>query len=313
MTGLQASNLPPLSSDFRGRIGVFGAAGERWLDNLPATVAACARRWQLTVGPPLDNLSYNFVAPATNGAGQEFMLKLGVPGLELEQELAALRAYDGHGSVRLIDADAAGGALLLERLRPGRMLADMGPQGDEEATRIAARLMKRLWRPAPESAPFTTVTRWSLGFGRLRAAFQGGTGPFPEDLVSDAEAIYAQYLATGPQPVLLHGDLHHYNILSAKREPWLAIDPKGLVGEPAYEAGALLRNPFPDLIQWPNPAAIQSKRLDILSQELAIDRRRLRNWALAQAVLSAWWGYEAEGIVDETWLHIADSLREAWG
>ncbi len=97
------------------------------------------------------------------------------------------------------------------------------------------------------------------------------------------------------EPVLLHGDLHHDNILAAEREPWLAIDPKGIVGEPAYEVGALLRNPLPGLLARPEPGRVLARRIEQLAAELGFDRARIRGWALAQAVLSAWWSYEDHG------------------
>jgi streptomycin 6-kinase len=94
-------------------------------------------------------------------------------------------------------------------------------------------------------------------------------------------------------PVLLHGDLHHFNILSAE-DSWLAIDPKGIVGEPAYEVGAWMRNPIPNIPE-PELRRFVWRRLDILADILELDWERLRQWSLAQAVLSAWWSYEDGG------------------
>jgi streptomycin 6-kinase len=94
------------------------------------------------------------------------------------------------------------------------------------------------------------------------------------------------------EPVLLHGDLHHDNILAAGRHLWLAIDPKGIVGEPSYEVGALLRNPWPQLLDMPQPGRILAQRVDQLAAELGFDRARIVGWGVAQAVLSAWWCLE---------------------
>ena len=110
---------------------------------------------------------------------------------------------------------------------------------------------------------------------------------------------------------MLHGDLHHFNILSAERELWLAIDPKGVVGEPAYEVGAYMRNPWPQLLSQPGVSTIMSRRLDVFSEELGIERQRLRGWAFAQAVLSAWWSYEDHGQVSEHALACAALLLRA--
>src|SRR4029079_19726764 len=103
-----------------------------------------------------------------------------------------------------------------------------------------------------------------------------GTGPFPTSLVEQVEALFAELLASAAEPALLHGDLHHGNILADGPRSWRANDPKGLVGEPAYEAGALLRNPLPELLAWPDPARVQARRIDILADRLGIDRARLR-------------------------------------
>jgi streptomycin 6-kinase len=300
-----------VDSEFRRRIISFGEDGRRWLEELPLLLQRCEVRWRLQVGPPVADLSYNYVAPAHMADGRQIMLKLGVPRAELNREIMALRTYGGRGSVRLVDADAGDGVLLLEKLSPGNMLSEFGRENDAEATRIAARVMKRLWRPVPVDHQFKTIGQWAMGFKRLRDRFQGETGPFHPDLVAEAEAIFRRHLASGEAAVLLHGDLHHYNILAAEREPWLAIDPKGIVGDPAYDAGALLRNPIYSIYEWPDLAAVQSRRLDILAEELDFERRRLQDWAVAQVVLSAWWSFEEEGRTGEEWIKLAESIRAA--
>lgn len=312
MTDLSVPEELALPSDFRQRIAdTFGTGGRIWLDDLRSILMQCAMRWSLTIGPPVQNLSYNFVAPATRADGRATMLKVGVPHAELNREILALKHYNGRGSVRLLDADPAIGAILLEQIAPGRMLSELFPDNDEEATRIAARIMKRLWRQVPVDHGFITVTDWARGFQRLREHFDGGTGPFPISYVNEAEAIYERYLAAPQGEVLLHGDLHHFNILSSEREDWLAIDPKGIVGEPAYEVGALFRNPIPEIEFHPEVTAVQARRLDILAEELQIARRRLQEWAIAQIVLSAWWTYEDEGYFDPQWMAMTEALRAA--
>lgn len=312
MSETKSPAYPTLPIDFTNRIAsTFGEDGRRWLEDLPGLLEECERRWQLKIDPPIIPLSYNYVAAAAMVDGQEIVLKLGVPNAELNGEILALQTYGSHGSVRLIDAEPREGILLLERLTPGRMLSELGPQNDEEATRIAARVMKQLWHPLPEGHGFTTVAQWAEGFHRLRDRFHGGTGPFPAGMVRDAEEIYRRYLADSEIEVLLHGDLHHFNILSAEREPWLAIDPKGIAGDPAYDAGALLRNPIPDVYNWPDLGKIQSRRLDILADKLQIARRRIQEWAFAQMVLSTWWSYEDEAQVWLEWIPFAEQIRDA--
>ena len=168
--------------------------------------------------------------------------------------------------------------------------------------------MRKLWRAAPESHNFPTAADWGRGFARCRARFGGGTGPFPRALFEEAESLYAELLASSAPPVLLHGDLHHGNVIAAAREPWLAIDPKGLVGEPAYEVGALLRNPLPQLLGWTNPVRVTERRVARLSEELGLERERVRGWGLAQAMLSSWWSIEDEGELGEFGFATAEVL-----
>lgn len=265
--------------------------GAEWLENLPNLLAECERRWGLAIRPSPFTLSYNYVAPATLADGTEIVLKAGVLNRELSTEIAALRLYDGRGCVRLLNADPDAGILLLERLHPGEMLTIV--TDDDEATRIAAQVMQVMWRPLPVVQNFSSVADWAAGLSKLREQFGGGTGPFDRKLVETAVSLFTDLLASSGEPVLLHGDLHHYNILSAA-DGWRVIDPKGVAGEPAYEVGALLRNPF-TLFDEPDLKRITARRLDILAETLEMDRERLCQWSLAQAVLSAWWSYEDGG------------------
>jgi streptomycin 6-kinase len=283
-------NTPPAFQ--RTIASLHGARGNAWLLHLPALVAELEARWSIRVGPPLPNLSYNYVAPVVTQSGEPLIVKLGVPNPELLSEIDALKAFGGCGCARLLAYDREQGALLLERLTPGTPLTSLWPENDGKATAIAAEVMRSLWRPVPPGHSFPTVARWAAGFRRLRARFDGGTGPLPASLVEMAENLYAELLSSASEPVLLHGDLHHDNILAAGSSKWKAIDPKGIIGEPAYEVGALLRNPFPDLLSAHQPDRILAGRLNRLSTDLDLDHKRLLAWARAQAVLSAWWCLE---------------------
>ena len=289
-------------------VGQHGEAGRVWLSRLPGLVERCAERWALRVGPPFQALSYNYAAPAERPGGERLVLKVGVPGAELLSEMEALRLFDGRGAVRLLDADAEWGALLLERVEPGARLVALCDEDDGAATAAAGGVMKKLWRPVPAAHSFPTAADWGRGLRRLREHFGGGTGPFPRRLVEEAETLFAELLASAAGPVLTHGDLHHGNVLAAARDPWLAIDPKGLIAEPAYEVGALLRNPMPRLLRWPRPVRVTERRIAQLSDELGFERARVRGWGLAQAVLSAWWSIEDEGELGEFGFAVAEVL-----
>jgi streptomycin 6-kinase len=278
---------------FRRQIGAtFGSRGATWLDQLPALIDSYARRWSLDVANPYPGLSYNFVAPATRADGSAAVLKLGVPRAELSSEIAALGLFGDTACAGLLAADPAGGALLIERVEPGAQLATLVPTDDDRTTSVAASLMRQLWRPLPPGHAFPSLASWFAGLRRLRERNQGGTGPLPPALVARAEALLAELLATQPSPLLLHGDLHHFNILAATRQPWLVIDPKGLAGDPAFEPAALLLNPAPGLLALPQPLRTMRRRLDLLAAELGLGRERIRSWAIAFAILSACWSLE---------------------
>jgi streptomycin 6-kinase len=270
---------------------MVGSEGQAWLDQLPGLLRELSKRWGISIDAPFPDVWFNYVAPARRRDGSRAVLKVGFPHPELFTEIDALRLYNGRGAVQILEIDEEKAAFLLERLEPGKQLSSL--EDDAEATRIAAAVMRQLRPPIPRKHRFPTVADWAnRGFRKLRAEFDGGTGPFPRGLVEEAEMVFAELLPSMAEAVVLHGDLHHGNILSAHRAPWLTIDPKGVVGEPAYETGSLLRNPFPQLLDYPDVGRVLSRRIDILAHELGFERERIRRWGLAQAVLSAWWSFE---------------------
>ena len=222
-------------------------------------------------------------------SGEKLVLKAGVPSHELSSEIEALKVYAGEGAVKLLDADPQRGLLLLERLQPGNMLLE--ERDDEKATALAIDVMRKLWKKTPEQHSFRSVRDWGKGFDRLRRTFEGGSGPFPEVLVSRAEGLFTELCDSMQPDVVLHGDLHHWNIMKHGEE-WLAIDPKGILGEPAYEIGAWMRNPYTEIPKIPDLKKFQKRRMEQFAAELGFDRRRLRDWSFAQEMLSVWWSYE---------------------
>jgi streptomycin 6-kinase len=297
-----------IPDDFRDTIVTMcGEDGRAWLDRLPEILAHCSKQWGIAIDEPFQSLTYNYVAPAMRRDGTRTIIKVSPPEGEFAIQSAALRLFDGHGITRLLECDDENSVMLLERLLPGTTLRET-EEDDERATSIATSVMKQLWCPVPADHPFPTVQDWGEGFKRLRQFYNGGCGPFPGKLLEEAETLYAELSASMAESVLLHGDLHHDNILAAQREPWLAIDPKGLVGEPAYETGTWLHNWLPDLIQQPQPERILARRIDQFAEELGFDRARIRGWGLSQAVLSAWWTIEDFGEVWQDALTCAELL-----
>ena len=283
---------------------VLGDEGRAWVDGLPALLAACERDYGLTIGPSFE-LSYNYVAPVTRADGTDAVLKLSPHGDDFRHELTATRHFAGQGMVRLLESDETRGIALLERLLPGRMLVEVGD--DERETEIAADAMLALRRDPPPDTTLPTVRDWFAAFAKHRAEY-GGAGALPLDAFEYGEATYEELLRTSGPSVLLHGDLHHYNILSAERAPWLAIDPHGVVGEAAFETGAYFGNPA-DLLTRPSPERILERRAHVFAERLGLDRQRLLAWGVAYQTLSAVWSAENGGTGWGSAIRVAEMLR----
>ena len=214
------------------------------------------------------------------------MLKISKQAGDESHSGKVLEAFSGDGAVRVYESET--GAVLLERLEPGEELVNVVKRGDdEEATRILAQVIGKLANhPAPTVCP--TVADWRRGFDRY---LQSGDQQIPSELVHEAAALYNDLASTQRTTMLLHGDLQHYNVLFDNRRGWIAIDPKGVVGELEYEVGALLRNPveLPGVLS--NPTTIR-RRLETLTTLLHLDHSRALAWSFAQSVLSVIWGVE---------------------
>lgn len=300
-------NEQPIANLRRNLLDLHGEAGGAWLDALPIQLAQLAAQRGIQVAPPFAALSYNYVAPATLADGTPAILKAGFPGGDMAlREVAALQWYAGRGIAQLLCADLPAGIILVERLLPGVMLDSL--TDDEQATRIAAQVIRDLVCPAPSAPhPFPSAVGHASQLANLRATFAGGTGPFPQRLVEQAETLFRELLASSGPPMLIHADLHHYNMLS-DGAGWRAIDPQGVIAEAEYEIGALLRNPIHRLPNIADLTDLTNRRVAILSEVLGFDRQRIAGWGMAQAVLSAWWSYEDHGEPGSNWLRVAEAL-----
>lgn len=220
--------------------------------------------------------------------GEALVLKLLPTGSDEYGSAAVLRHWDGVGAVRVVDA--APGALLLERLTPGADLCDLVRAGrDDAATLILCEVMAKLDRPPPSDLRLRSVADWGRGFARNRAAALA-VG-MPAALIDHGEALFFELCATQAAPVVLHGDLQHYNVIRDAGRGWLAIDPKGILGEPAYETGAMLRNPTDDPNLFADPAII-ARRVTLICGRLGYPRERVLGWCFAQWILSILWAIE---------------------
>jgi streptomycin 6-kinase len=275
--------------------------GREWLASLPGTVQDLAERWSIRLGPPFQPGGTSaWVAPARDDAGRDLVLKVGWAHPEAVDEAAGLRAWDGHGAVLVHRAHFGDStnALLLERCRPGESLGALMPEPEQDE--IVAGLLRRLWAGAPGDHPFRPLSvmcaAWADGFERREATAPtptgGPTGPNgldgprgpgePGGLDPGVTRLGLELLrglpATAERQVLLATDLHAANILSAQREPWLMIDPKPYLGDPAYDVIQHLLNCEERLTADPVALALRMANL------LDLDAERVTQWLFARCV-----------------------------
>lgn len=270
-------------------VALCGAKGEGWLNDLPKIVANLETKWSIKAGNHFRNLSYNYVANASLSNGKSAVLKIGLPlqDVEIHGEAAYLKAIDGHGAVRLLECDPEMQAILLERVAPGANLRSVCKKKQSTAVAITIEVLKRILRPAPDNAAdFISLDGWFDGLKRA-----AGT-KFPQDYAAKALDLYQELSSDTRNIFLLHGDIHHDNILSATREPFLVIDPKGMIGHVGYDIGVFLNNHH-DWLEW--NTRLEDK-LDAAVAKFAaafdLDKLVIRRWAFCQMVLSWWWMFD---------------------
>jgi streptomycin 6-kinase len=249
-----------------------------------------ARTWRVIPGEPFETES-SVVAYGLRGEEPVVLKVVKAPGDEWRSgEVAS--AFAGRGMVRVLEW--VEGAVLLERIVPGGALVELSRRSrDDDVTEIIANLIGEM---SPGTAPAWCPNARDWGRAFTRYVDLGDTR-IPPEMVARARATYAELCQTEGPARLLHGDLQHYNILEDRERGWVAIDPKGVVGEVEFEVGAALRNPVecPDVFTRP---AVIERRVAVFAARLGLDATRVLRWAFAQGVLSAIWGVEDGYVVD---------------
>jgi streptomycin 6-kinase len=250
------------------------AGGAAWLERLPEVVLELGRRWSLTVGPPFlgDEGSCAWVAPVTLSGGEEAVLKIGLPHMEAAHEIAGLRFWNGRATVQLIDADEALNAMLLESCVPGTLLCRM-PESEQDA--VMGDLLPRLWRVPSVKSPFRPL-RDMLDHWANETLASAERWPDPA-LVRTGLDLFRELPNTAEEHVLLFTDMHAGNVLTSQRAPWLAIDPKPFVGDPAYDATQHLLG-CEDRMRAAPHATIAA-----FADRLGLSRERVTLWTFARA------------------------------
>ncbi len=213
---------------------------------------------------------------------QPIVLKVSEEQETLAREAAALKAFSGYGVVKLLAYQK--GVLLLERAVPGTLLESYFPEKDTDALAVACTLIKHLHQaPITHNHEFPDLKQWLIPLDQQ--------WDIPQNYLNKARDLRDQLLATSAAPVLLHGDLHHDNIVQHGTS-WIVIDPKGLIGEPAYEVAAFIRNPLPELLALDQAVQIIHDRITQCAHLLEVPRQRIVDWCFVQSVLAWTWALQ---------------------
>jgi len=253
--------------------------GSAWLDGLPDTVAALCQRWKLTLDGAAMHGS-NAIAIPVRRQREPLVLRVAPPDPRSVEEIRALRFWDGRGTVRLVDADSATGASLLERLDGERTLARLPLH---EAIPTIARTMRRLATPAPPNVPSTaTIVRERAA--ELEPEWEQLGRPFDRRFLDAALAATAT-LGHTESTLAVNGDLHFEQVLAGTREPWLVVDPVLLRGDIDYDLARILWSRLDEM----DDDDIQ-RHIETIVREADLDRGRARSWIIYRAVDYWLWG-----------------------
>jgi streptomycin 6-kinase len=269
--------------------GVLGMASRgpdwaAWVDRLPALARGLQEEWRLSDDGLMMHGYCALVVPVRTESGQSAVLKVAFPDDESEHEHLALQHWNGRGAVRLLRADPHRTAMLLERLRPERLTETW----DLEACEVVAGLYPLLHVPAPPQLRLLTtyVARWTDQLAALPRS-----APLPRRLVEQAVSLGRDFVtdeaSTG---TMIHADLHYENVMAADREPWLAIDPKPVSGDPHYEPAPMLWNRTEEL-----DGDLRNglrRRFHTLVDHAGLDEHRARDWVVVRMMHNALWAIQ---------------------
>ncbi|TWE12278.1 aminoglycoside phosphotransferase family protein [Rudaeicoccus suwonensis] len=283
-----------------GRAADVGVSGDDWLASLPGIVDHCVRQWSLRLDGPVWHGQCALVLPCHRD-GEPVVLKVSWPHEEARLEHLALQNWHGRGAVRLLAADPAHWAMLLESVAHD---ADLTDPPLLDAIEVIGGLFTRLDRPATPQ-----FTRLSECAERWITLCRSGSRLVPRRLTDQAAGLLSE-LAPDCDGRLIHRDLHYENVLAAQREPWLAIDPKPLSGEWEFAVAPLLWN------RWDHAAAAHNVRthlrlrLGVVAEAAGLDESRALAWTFARMVLNAVWEAQ-EPIPDDEWISQCITIAKA--
>lgn len=287
-----------LPEPVRLRAEAAGDAGRAWLAGLPNLVARLERDWDLSAGQPLHGGTGSCVVPAVTGAGEQVVLKLGMPGEDVSGEIATLTRGQGRGYARLLRADLGRQAMVLERLGP-----TLGSLGLPVAAQIEAlcRTLAEAWTTPPPCDGLMTGAEkalWLIDF--IETTWEQLDRPCSAAAIEQARG-YAQDRHAAHDPtrcVLVHGDAHSGNALQVPGgEGFRFVDPDGLIAEPACDLAVPMRE-FNDELIAGDALALGLARCGRLADLTGVGPQAIWRWGvlerLATGLLATKLGYQPE-------------------
>ena len=284
---------------------ICGLRGEAWFEELPEIIRELEDQWSLRVLDPFPGIEYNFVAPAVREDGTDVVVKISPPfdRIEIHCEANYLRTRNGKAVIKLLAEDREKRSILLERAIPGHALFRVFSDDPKGSIRPAIEVLRFALRPPPaDMTDVGTLDNWFNNFRRYRYT------DFPKHHAEKALEIYERLSVQSGYAYYLHGDFHPGNIATATREPYLLIDPKGIVGHIGYDVAVFLNN----LLWWQREhndlGQFLSEAIERFSAAFSIETLELREWAYAYMVIGAWWNledmpelYDASVAISDIW------------
>jgi streptomycin 6-kinase len=257
-----------------------------WIAGLRGLTTGLLDEWGLSIDGASMHGECALVMPVLTAGEERAVLKVWWPHWEAEHEHLALRLWGGHGAVRLLRADPRRSAMLLERLDP----SDLTTIDVLEACEVIGGLYSRLHRPA--TSEFRTLSGLCLDWARRLRALPLGCG-LPPRYVDRTAALLDDFAADqSTDGRIIHTDLHYFNVLRGDREPWLAIDPKPLSGDPCYEIAPLLWNRWDEVTASNNVRWAIRQRFETTIDAAGLDEERAKAWVVARMIVNALWEIE---------------------
>jgi streptomycin 6-kinase len=277
----------------KNAINVWGERGRLWINQLPEIIAQLSQHWDLYDIKPVDNMSYNYVAKAIQKINKPVVLKISCDQQLIEDEYNALKHFKGQGSIKVLNIHHDWHALLLEQAIPGDILKEHYSENISGTIKIYTDVVKALASQVrPSGCQYTPVKKWCEAIDRIHDT------RIEPSLLIKAKVLRDFLLSSIEKEYLCHGDLHLENIIHHENQ-WLSIDPKGVIGEIAFEAAAF------DLIddsEWSEHQLIQDKilhRTHLIASLLHINHDRLLAWMYLRVIISAQWFIEDQGNPDK--------------